>query len=626
MVWLLCLLLPALLATVCNYLLLVKKRTSSDQFHFLKSFLFFLCSINGLSLLGLVIFARLDQSSFHFDASLFQAGGKTLLLTGGVGLALAGATTVFQDRKLRKAQPAFKAGITRLELTKTLSGWRLGWLAFGLLLFVAALLWTSSDWLLANFGLLNPSELIFHLKVPLAGTNTDYYVSYMKGPLLQALLITLGGFLLARLIFHFSQPLLKKRFVWNTEPFLKRIRWLRRSFLALAILLLGGSLTYNLYRLNFQDFVAYAFADSPLIAETYVSPKKVQLGFPEQKRNLIYIYMESLESSYFSQDLGGAEAYNLLPNLTELAAEGTHFSHNEQFGGAYQIAGTSWTVGGLVSQTTGLPLNIPIANNAYDEYDQFMPGAIALGDILKEEGYQQTFLIGSQAKFAGRDKYFSQHGDYEIQDYDYFVQNGVIPDGYTIGWGFEDQKLYPLAQAKLTELAANDQPFNLTLLTVDTHAPDGYFCELCTDDYPDQYANVIACADRQVVNFVRWVQQQDFYANTTIIIAGDHLSMDVDYFNKVIDPKYDRRTFNLILNAPITTEATTKRKFGEFDMFPTTLAALGVEIPGDRLGIGTNLYAATPTLFEEKGYKEAKKELEKNSNFYNNTFLYPNQK
>jgi phosphoglycerol transferase len=40
------------------------------------------------------------------------------------------------------------------------------------------------------------------------------------------------------------------------------------------------------------------------------------------------------------------------------------------------------------------------------------------------------------------------------------------------------------------------------------------------------------------------------------------------------------------------------RLFSAVDMFPTTLAALGVEIPGDRLGIGTNLFSEQPTIMK----------------------------
>ena len=42
---------------------------------------------------------------------------------------------------------------------------------------------------------------------------------------------------------------------------------------------------------------------------------------------------------------------------------------------------------------------------------------------------------------------------------------------------------------------------------------------------------------------------------------------------------------------------------------------MGVEIPGERLGLGTNLFSDESTLTERFGKKEEKKELEKRSDF-----------
>lgn len=80
-------------------------------------------------------------------------------------------------------------------------------------------------------------------------------------------------------------------------------------------------------------------------------------------------------------------------------------------------------------------------------------------------------------------------------DYNYCEQNGLIPEGYRVFWGFEDKKLFDIAKDTLKEKAASDEPFNLTVLTVDTHFEDGYVCDECDDTFGDnQYANVMACS------------------------------------------------------------------------------------------------------------------------------------
>jgi len=56
-------------------------------------------------------------------------------------------------------------------------------------------------------------------------------------------------------------------------------------------------------------------------------------------------------------------------------------------------------------------------------------------------------------------------------------------------------------------------------------------------------------------------------------------------------------------------------------MFPTTLASLGVEIEGNKLGLGANLFSSEKTLIEEIGYDELNDEILKKSKYYIKNFL-----
>ena len=58
------------------------------------------------------------------------------------------------------------------------------------------------------------------------------------------------------------------------------------------------------------------------------------------------------------------------------------------------------------------------------------------------------------------------------------------------------------------------------------------------------------------------------------------------------------------------------------DLFPTTLAAMGVEIEGDRLGLGTNLFSERDTIVDELGQKEVISQLNMKSEFYDSVLLY----
>ena len=51
---------------------------------------------------------------------------------------------------------------------------------------------------------------------------------------------------------------------------------------------------------------------------------------------------------------------------------------------------------------------------------------------METEGYKQIYMLGSKAVFGGRELFFKDHGNYEIKDYDYFVENGDIPEDYYV--------------------------------------------------------------------------------------------------------------------------------------------------------------------------------------------------
>ena len=168
-----------------------------------------------------------------------------------------------------------------------------------------------------------------------------------------------------------------------------------------------------------------------------------------------------------------------------------------------------------------------------DTQDSFFSGIATLGDILDEEGYSQTLLIGSEAKFGGRELYFTEHGRFDIEDYVYALEEEMLPEDYRVWWGYEDQKLFRFAKDKLKELADQEEPFNLTILTADTHFEDGYLCERCPERYKDNYSNVMACSSSQVNEFIEWVKKQDFYEDTAIVLVGDHPTMDSDFCKDV---------------------------------------------------------------------------------------------
>ncbi len=445
-------------------------------------------------------------------------------------------------------------------------------------------------------------ELLFHLKTSIEGTNPDMVISGLVHYGIPVVLI----FIALLVILH----IVKKK-----NP---KIKTIVASAMLLVVLLAN---IFNLIRFNNNTHIITDYINSKkeltgpdFIGDNYVDPATVSLTFPEKKRNLIYIYLESMEMTYADKDNGGGFDFNCIPNLTKLSEENDNFSGTDDtLNGGIVLPGMQWTTAALFAQSSGLPMQMGIDEYKMDKSKVFFPDLTTIGDILLNEGYQNVVQQGSSANFGALDAYLKYHGDFTIHDSNWAFETGLIPPDYSASWGYEDEKLFEFAKTDLLELSKSNQPFNYTMFTMDTHFEDGYVCRLCGHEFGDnQYANVMACSDRQVTDFVNWIKQQDFYENTTIVITGDHTTMDSDFCNDV-DDDYQRKTYTCIINSAVSPEKDEFREYATMDLFPTTLAALGVEMSSNRLGCGTNLYSSDKTLIEEYGKDKCNDEFSKTS-------------
>ncbi len=487
-------------------------------------------------------------------------------------------------------------------------------------------------WFAQNFGAdVGFDAVIFTLLADMEGVNTNMVWLFLLQVVLPGLLcggVTCGILLyLPRLIF-------RKKLNVGKRPLIHRI-----VAAGLALVLTVSLTTVAVNKAGLDDYIRARLDSTTLFEDYYTDPNDVEITFPEQKRNVIYIFLESMETTYMTKEDSGSSPEDYIPELTALAKENLNFSDNAGVGGGRTTTGSTWTIGAMISHTSGLPLCLPkgIWENGLNYYEQVVPGVTSLSDILHENGYNQALMVGSDASFGGRREYYTQHGTDRIYDLFTAREEGIIPSDYWNNfWGFEDMYLFQYAKMKLTEMAEEESPFAFTMLTVDTHHPDGYHCIFCQNDYDGnfyddephykQFANVMSCSSRQVAEFVEWIQQQDFYENTTVIVTGDHLSMNHGYHNNYTEDDHIRRIYNCFINPAAEAENAKNRAFTTLDMFPTTLAAMGCTIEGDRLGLGTNLFSQRQTLSEELGYGYLCNEIAKVSDYYQNNFLYGKRK
>lgn len=503
---------------------------------------------------------------------------------------------------------------------------------------VLILLTFSMKWCMKYFGNISMNEIMFTLNMPLKGASNEYYATYLlevfTPTVFVCILFVLSSFFLSRLFITYNIFLnirirrIKGRFYLN-RLFSKRILGWGILAVWFLIILYTADKNYKIW-----DYIKNNVEASAFIENEYVSVDDIQIKFPKDKKNLICIFVESAETTFQDKENGGVFEENIIPEMTDIAKKNISFSQSECIEGAAVAPGTGWTIAALVAQTSGIPLKLYSygvgtkgPDNAMGKYEYFLPGAVSLGELLEQNGYHNFFMAGSDFSFGGRTDYFTQHGNYEIWDYFSAGEEGKISNDYIVKWGFEDLKLYEFAKEKLLELAERDQPFNFSMLTVDTHTGGGYVCERCPDIFENSYANVWACASRQLDDFLNWLEQQEFYNDTVIYIAGDHSSMQGDFVEDYIYDKHngetERKVYNAFINAQKDPVRMKNRKFTTLDFCPSILAALGVDIEGERIGLGTNLFSDKQTLSEEYGYEMMFEELGKKSVFYNKEILYP---
>lgn len=487
-----------------------------------------------------------------------------------------------------------------------------------LLLLLGLLSYYAANWYLDVYGDLGFDAVLYTLFSGMDKAESGLITDFIHMALIPSVLIGagLGAFL-------FWKPA-KKLVLHIGKSVRLRLYPLPRLVSVLVSLAISVSLIYTAAdSVGLITYIKTALAtQTTFIRDNYVEPTEDNVSFPEKKQNLIYIYLESMETTFLSAEQGGGNDVSPIPELVSLAEENVNFSHNDTVGGFSSLSGSNWTVGAMVSATAGVPLKTPFGldNNSYGE-DAFLPGITNLSDILHANGYYQALMVGSDATFGGRKQYYEQHGTDKVYDIFSAREDGIIPEDYFVWWGMEDQRLFQYAKQELTKIAQGDQPFAFSMLTVDTHHIGGYVCPNCESHYGEQYENVLACSSRQVAEFVAWIQQQDFYRDTVIVIAGDHPTMDGAFISTNIDPNSPRKVYNCFINAKAQAARTQNREFSSFDMFPTTLAAMGCTIEGDRLGLGVNLFSETPTLCEQLGTGIFGAEVAKNSAFYNQKFL-----
>ena len=182
------------------------------------------------------------------------------------------------------------------------------------LLFLGCLAFFSARWYITEFGDTGFDSILYTLFSEMSGTDSAVIMNFMTTALLPALV----AFVVLTLVFWAKRGNGEKWYPFTK----KRARII--SLVLSGVMLLSAAVTVDL-----PGYIYYVSQQSTIYQDEYVDPLKAKITFPEEKRNLIYIFLESMENTYMSADAGGALDRNVMPELTALAAdeENINFSH-----------------------------------------------------------------------------------------------------------------------------------------------------------------------------------------------------------------------------------------------------------------------------------------------------------
>ena len=357
----------------------------------------------------------------------------------------------------------------------------------------------------------------------------------------------------------------------------KEIKYKRLINISLIIMLVFQPLTNNILTLTGSGLFFRSFVGD-------LDPELNEDIVIKDKKNIIYIYAESMEGAFLDKSYFPG----LLPNLVSLKSKALSFTNIDQ------VYGTGNTIAGMIASQCGVPLDSHGINTAGEP---FMPKLYCLGDILAENGYNLNYMGGAYLEFAGKGNFYKTHGFKSVIGRKELVKT-LDDKTYVSKWGIYDDVLFERALDKLQQVSRNEQPFGFFLLTLDTHYPDNQPSRSCKGvqylDGGDSYLNAVHCSDIKISGFVNKIMQTDIFNNTIIVIASDHLNPNSQIFkDRGIT---DRRDMLMVLGKDIR-PGEIDRLATTLDITPTLLSLL--KTPISRNNLGTNLLSTEKTLISE---------------------------
>jgi len=224
---------------------------------------------------------------------------------------------------------------------------------------------------------------------------------------------------------------------------------------------------------------------------------------PEVPRHVVVIQVESLSADY----LGAfGNPHGLTPHLDRLAHEGVSFTEMYAIG--------TRTVRGLEALSIGLP-PLPGQSIVRRPHNASLQ---TLGSLLREHGFETTFLYGGYGYFDNMNAYFAANG-YRVRDRSDISDERI---GFANIWGIADEYLFDDALEQMDRATRHGQRQLLHLMTTSNHRPYSYPDGRIDIPSKTGRAGAVKYTDWAIGRFLQAARSHPWFAATLFVIVADH--------------------------------------------------------------------------------------------------------
>ena len=271
-------------------------------------------------------------------------------------------------------------------------------------------------------------------------------------------------------------------------------------------------------------------------------------------RNLVIVLEESLGAQYVGT-LGGD---NLTPAFDALAAQGWLLEE-------LYATGTR-SVRGIEAVVTGF---VPTPARSVVKLPRSQQGFFTLASLLRERGYDTSFIYGGEGHFDNMASFFLGNGFERVVDRRHYANPEFMGS-----WGVSDGDLLRKAHEEFSRLHATGEPFFSLVFSSSNHTPYDYPLNAITpvEQPPNTKRNAIRYADHALGEFFALARASDYWDDTLFLVVADH---DDRVFGRQLVPVEHFRIPGLLIGKDIPVQRDA-RVLSQLDLPPTLLSLLGI--------------------------------------------------